>query len=695
MEFLLEIMTEELPSAHVRSALAQLEAKFRYELQNHQIGFRGLRLLGSCRRLVVTGDLDEGQPAVQEIVTGPPKAAGIAGDGSYSQAAKGFARSRGIPVESLEVIQTARGEYLGFRRIKTGRSTAGILRESIPQIIASLSFPKMMRWGERSLKFSRPIRALMCIFGEKTLPFSLDGLDSSDSTIGHTVHSPVRLRVKSFSEYMDMLAAHQVVIDPDERRRRILDQVGEKLAPLKAKLLPDEELLERLIYNTEFPLVFMGSFPEKYLSLPIEVLSTAMREGQRLFSVVKDKKQMPKFIGVADGPDDARSLIVKGNERVLLARLEDARFFWEHDMKVPLAERAAGLKNVVFQEKLGSYEDKVQRLKKVGAYLCDRADARKVKKDLIEAAGLCKADLLTDMVREFPALQGKMGGLYAKEAKRPPGVWQAIYEHYQPLSLDDDIPPSLTGALLSLVDKLDTVVGAIGIGTQVSGSSDPFGLRRAAHGVAKIIIDRRFSFSFHLLLDKTIAVLGDKPDRGRAETKNRCLDFFQGRLRFIYEKQGFRYDLINAALAPGIDNIYHSFLRVKALDALKSSPQFEPFILMCKRVNNILRGLPSFKVSPDLLSEKEERDLYSSFSIVRENVLPMLGRGDFAKAQTIIFKLQPCLNAFFDKVLVMAEDKKIRQNRLGLLGAVQKLLMQSADYSQIVVEGETSVPRKG
>ncbi|HEX2694473.1 MAG TPA: glycine--tRNA ligase subunit beta, partial [Acidobacteriota bacterium] len=453
-------------------------------------------------------------------------------------------------------------------------------------------------------------------------------------------------------------------------------------------IYPDDELLERLAYNVEFPFVFQGAFPERYLELPIEVLATAMREGQKLFSVVKDRKQLPVFLGIADAPEDPRGLIRTGNERVLKARLEDARFFWEQDTRKPLIERAVGLKNVVYQEKLGSYEEKVQRMRKIVAYLCDRTDSAKIKKEAVEAVGLCKADLLTGMVREFPSLQGKMGGLYAKAEGYPVAVHQAVYEHYRPASLEDEPPSSMTGALVSLADKIDSIVGAVGVGLQVSGSSDPFGLRRNAHGVCAIIIEKKLDLSFVLLLDKVLSVLGDKLLKPRAEVKAACLEFFEGRLRYIFEKQGFRYDLIEAALGPGIDRIAHSFRRVKALDGLKSSPDFEPFILMAKRINNILKDAPAYRLNPDLFVEKEERELHSNLVIIRDNAGPMIEKGDFARAQSIILRLRPSLNAFFDKVLVMAEDKKVRQNRLGLLQAIRKLLLEIADYSRVVVEGE-------
>jgi glycyl-tRNA synthetase beta chain len=694
MEFLLELLTEELPASHIRSALGQLEAGFRKELADARIDVASLRILATPRRLIVAGDLAAGQEDREETVTGPPMTIAKAPDGSLSPAGKGFARSQGVDEKLLESMTTPRGEYLGFKRKAKGTPTAEILKAAVPRVLGALTFPKMMRWAESPFRFSRPIHGLLCVFGGTPVETAFEGFKATDETVGHRIASPGPVKAAGFAEYRAALEKNFVIVDPDERKTMILAQIEAALAPLKAKIYPDPELLDDLTLNVEHPLVVLGSFPEAYLSLPLEVLSTAMREGQKLFSVVRDKKQLPHFLGVADAPEDAKGLIRRGNERVLRARLGDARFFWDQDRKAPLRERAAGLKNVVFQEKLGSYEDKAQRLKKIVSYLCDKVGAAEVKAAAVEAAALCKADLLTAMVKEFSGLQGRMGGLYAKQEGLPAAIHQAIYEHYQPGSLEDASPASLSGALLSLADKMDSIVGVLGVGIQVSGSSDPFGLRRNAQGVCKVILDKKLRFSFPLLLDKILAVYGDRLTLERAAVKSSCLEFFASRLRFMLEKRGFRYDLVGAALGPGIDQVYDVLPRVEALDSLKSSPQFEPFILMAKRINNILKGLPAAKVNPDLFVEKEERDLFSTFAIIRDNAQPMIVRGDYVRAQGIIFKIQPILNTFFDKVLVMAEDKKVRQNRLGLLQSINKMLLGIADYSQVVVEGDKSAKPK-
>lgn len=688
MEFLLEITVEEMPLAHVRTAMADLAAKLSGDLAAAGISRSGLRAFSTTRRLILTADLAAGQPDRDEFITGPPRAAAYAADGRPTPAALGFARSKGVDVAALQVVKTEKGEYVGVRKAVKGRSTAEILSASVPAAVKSLSFPKMMRWGTGSLRFSRPIRGVLCLLGGEVVSFSLDGLVSGSRTAGHKLHAPEAFEVRSFVEYRERLRECFVTIDAEERKASILRQIAALIEPAKAELYPDRDLLDKLANDVESPFVVMGSFPESFLELPLEVLSTAMREGQKLFSVVRSGRQLPVFLGVADAVGDPKGFIRSGHERVLKARLADARFFWEQDVKAGLKKRAPRLKQVVFQEKLGSYEDKAGRLEKIAAYLCGRIKACKTAKEVAVAAALCKVDLVTDMVREFPGLQGTMGGLYAEAEGFPPPVVRAIAEHYLPVSVEDPAPASLEGAILSLADKIDSIVGVVGIGIQTTGSSDPFGLRRNAQGFCKILLEKKINLSFDRLVEKTVAAYGDKLKRSKAEILEQLREFFTGRLRYLLEREGIRYDLINAALGAGLDDLYDAARRARALDALKSGPQFEPMILMAKRVNNILAGQTACSVNPDLFAEKAERELYAAFTIVKENVGPMVAKGDFLQAQKIVFRLQPVLNAFFEKVMVMAEEPKLRKNRLALLGSIRKTLLQIADYAQVVVEGE-------
>ncbi|MBN1271281.1 MAG: glycine--tRNA ligase subunit beta [Candidatus Aminicenantes bacterium] len=689
MDFLLELMTEEMPFEHITSGLDQIRNKMEAELRDSNVNVYRIISLGTCRRLVIQGDFSEKQEDLEDTIVGPPKAAAFSAEGIPLPPAEGFARSQGVDVADLSVIETRKGEYIGLKRVRSGKKTSDILADILPKILSSISFPKMMRWGTGSLRFSRPIRNLVCLFGEKIVPFSLESIDAGEKSKGHKILQPEVFKVRNYDQYKEDLKLRKVLIDPDERRKNILKQIEKLLVPLEGNLHPDKELLNKLVYDVEFPFAFFGEFPQEYLKLPLEVLSTALREGQRLFSVVQGKKQIPYFVGVADTSGDSKSLIKKGNERVLKARLEDARFFWRQDLKIPLKTRAKELNRILFQEDLGSYEEKISRIKKVASYLIKKLDAEKEKLYLTAAAELCKADLLTEMVNEFPSLQGKIGGLYAREEKYPSAVWKAIYEHYLPLGLEDGSPSTTAGAILSLSDKMDSIIGQLGVGIQVSGSKDPFGLRRAALGVCKIILDQKMSFSFPRLLDKVLKGYDEKLKIPAGEIKNYCLsEFFPDRLRYVFERQGFRYDLIAASMAADLENVFHAYLRLKALDSVKDSPAFEPMILIVKRVNNILRGQPSFRINPELLIEKEERELFTTFSIIKNNTRSLMSNGDFEKAQRIVFRMSASINKFFDKVLVMAEDKHLQRNRLALLQGISRLFLEIADYSKVVVAGE-------
>lgn len=695
-EFLLEVSTEEMPSSHVKAGLAQLKEKIGAELSAHRVSVGALETLGGCRRLVVRGEFAARQEDTEETVIGPPQASAFGPDGSPKPAALGFARSQGVDLTALKVVETPRGRYVGVRRTIAGRPTAEILTGLLPGIISSLVFPKMMRWGESGIRFSRPIKNIFCVFGNQPLAFSVDGLKASDRTTGHKLHCPRRFKVRRvahetlFEAYARQLREHYVLIRAEERRRIILGQAADRLLPIGAGLYPDDELLDKLSHDVEWPYVIQGEFSPEYLDLPIEVLSVAMREGQKLFSVVKEGRQLPLFIGVTDTPGDPEHLIQRGNARVLRARLEDARFFWQQDRRIPMAERRPALMNVVFQQRLGSYADKTERLIEIVADLCDELGLGALRADAVSAAGLSKVDLMTEMVREFPALQGKMGGLYARAEGYAEPVWRAVYEHYLPLSLEGPLPETPAGALLSLADKLDTIVGVLGLGVPVTGSSDPFGLRRNAHGVVRIILARGLNISLRKLVESTAARFRNegRQDRPLTEVIDACLGFFEQRLRYFFETQGIRYDLVNAVLAGGPDNLLFSRLKLEALDALKKSDEFLDMILMAKRVNNILRSAPPQAVRPELLTEPQEKELYLSLDRTAKVMGPMIAAGDFAGAQRQILTLRKPLADFFEKVLVLDEDPGRRQNRLGLLQAIQALLSKIADYSLVVVDGE-------
>lgn len=693
MEFLLEINTEEMPPDHVSGALEQLKTELEAELvaanvvgKNNRCGT--LSTYGTCRRLVIKGNLVAAQRDREEVILGPPKSIAFDENDNPRPPALGFARSQGVSVAELGVFSNQKGEYLGLKKVQQGRPVLAILKEVLPLIIGRLTFPKMMKWGENSFRFSRPIKNILCLLEGKLLPFSFENIPSTAYTFGHMLYAPQKIWPDSFKAYRESLKAQKVILSFAERKARIDKSLKKKLENFEAAYYPDDKLLNKLSMDVEYPYVFIGSFPDKYLRLPIDIISTAMREGQNLFSVIKGRKQLPLFAGVSDGCNDTKGLVKKGNERVLKARLEDARFFWEHDLKTPLKERTGALNRIVFQEELGSYAAKTDRIKKIAAYLTGKLDAADQKRFFAQAAELCKVDLMTDMVREFPSLQGKAGGLYARKEGYPAAVWKAVYEHYMPVNMEDSVPASLGGAVLAIADKMDSIVGVLGSGIEVSGAKDPFGLRRSAMGVCSIIIQKNLHFSFPRLLDKVLKVYGDKLALSAVEVKQYCLDFFKGRLEYIFKLADYRYDMINAVLEPGIESILFAHHKLKALNSLKDSTQFEQLILIAKRVNNILRDQPKYKLNPELLTEKEERELHTTYSIIDSNVRPLIARGEFSKAQRILLRIRSSVNSFFDNVLVMEKNKKTRNNRLALLQELSKLFSRIADYSQIVIAGK-------
>jgi glycyl-tRNA synthetase beta chain len=691
MEFLLEINTEEMPAAHVKSGLNQLEQGFKGRLKDADLVDEDqkpgeIKTFGTCRRLVIYGDIVSKQKSKQEVIIGPPKKAAFDKDNNPTAAAKGFAKSNKAKVSDLEIIKNKKGEYVGVKKTVKGKDAVGLLKKILPELISGVSFPKMMRWGKSSVRFSRPIKNILCLWEGKLVPFKVGDIPTTSHTYGHKLFFPEKIKVDSFEDYLSKLGQKKVIVDAESRKQKIEKQIKDKLSSLNAKVYPDEELLEKITYDVEYPFVFLGEFPEEYLKLPIDVLSTAMKVGQSLFSVVnKDGQQLPVFLGVTDGSPDSKSLVKKGNERVLKARLEDARFFWKHDLETPLKEKKDLLARIIYQEKLGNYEEKISRIKHIARFLAGQIGI-KDKKKLIQSAELCKVDLITEMVREFPSLQGKTGGLYAKEEGYPKQVWKAVYEHYKPVSQDDSPPSTMNGAVLSIADKIDSIVGAFGIGIEVSGSKDPFGLRRNAQGVCRTILNKKMSFSLARLVDETVNGYQNILIKSKQELTKQCHAFFQDRLHHLYERQGFRYDLVNAALGAGFDNIYFSLLRLKALDEIKDSSDFNSLIIVVKRVNNILRGQPKRRMEPDLLEEKEEIKLYTEYSALKEKILPLISTGDFSKAQKFILEIRSTIDNFFDHVLVMADDQKLRKNRLSLLRAISKLFSMVADYSQVVVD---------
>jgi glycyl-tRNA synthetase beta chain len=656
LPFLLEIGTEEIPDWMIPNALENLHLLF----EKLEIPHESVTLDATPRRLVLRVDgLPERQADSEERVLGPAKSA-------PPQAVAGFARKQGIKPEDLAVESTPKGEYYTFTRKIEGRRTVDILAQALPGIILGIYFPKTMYWtGRNGPRFIRPIRWIVALLGEEIVPFEIADVHSGNLTAGHRSLG-AREVVVTHANYVERLRDHYVILSAEERRVRIKDELADRFANLLVK--PDPALLETLVYLTEYPTPISGSFDPQFLELPEEVLVTVMRHHQKYFSVEDAAgKLAPQFVAVMNIPADPEGFVRSGNERVLRARFNDARFFWETGQKKSLVDRKQDLAHVTFQAKLGSYLEKSDRTVALTAELGGDAHAQR-------AAGLLKCDLTTELVKEFTELQGVVGGLYARAQGEPEPVWQAIYDQYKPAGLEDSIPRNRTGQIVSLADKLDTLRGCFAIGMVPTGSRDPFALRRAAQGVVKILVEGKLeltSWRGPAACDEgAAAVPGPAPDP--------LISFFEDRVKFYFrDHRGFAYDEVNAAMAAGWSNLPGLEARLIRIQNLRSSPDFEPLAASFKRIRNILEQAGSVDTSaavdPSLLDPGPETDLYAEYQRIAG--VPL---------ENAISKLRPKVDLFFDKVLVNAPDPRVRQNRLTLLNTLLREFSSIADFSEIV-----------
>ena len=650
MNFLLEIGAEEIPDWMIEPALKQLSDDFGKLLTANHLAGAVKAVDASPRRLTLWAEgLPDGQSDGEELVTGPPKSAGAG-------AANGFAKKQGVTLDALETLTTDKGEYFAYRKKMVGRATGVILAEALPNLILKLYFPKTMYWtGKGGPQFIRPIRWLVALLGSDVVKFEIAGVTSGSVTYGHRRLSKGPIPV-TYENYEQSLRENHVLVRAAERRKRILDGITK----LGANVKTDEKLLHVLTYITEWPSPIVGNFDESYLQLPKEVLVMVMRHHQKNFSVEKaDGGLSNQFVAVMNIDNDNEGIVQRGNERVVRARFNDAKFFWDVDQQRKLADRVEDLGKVTFQAKLGSYLEKSKRMVELAGELGGPDAAR--------AAGLAKADLTTEMVKEFTDLQGLVGGLYARVQGEPEEVAQAIYEHYKPLSMEDSIPSTKTGQAVGLADKLDTLRGCFSVGMAPTGSKDPFALRRAAQGVVKILIEGGWKVSLRKLLG------------GDAQLE----EFFLERLKYYFrEICGFKYDEVNAVIATGWDDVLDAHKRLLAIQAVRPTENFEPLAASFKRIKNIVTqaGFQSGTMNIALLSDDAEKELYAAAEALRGRLKGL----DYPASIVAIAGLRPVVDQFFAKVMVNAQDQSVRNNRLALLAGLLSEFSSIADFSEIV-----------
>jgi glycyl-tRNA synthetase beta chain len=702
-ELLLEIGVEELPYQFIAPALAALKTSAEQSLKDQRLGFQSVHTLGTPRRLtLVVQGLATRQTSMVKEAMGPSKSVAFDQAGQPTRAAMGFAAGQGVAVHELQIRQTPKGEYLCAVKEEQGRPANVVLEELLPQLIGKLSFPKAMRWNHTGVRFARPVRWLVALFGGATLPIKAAGIIGGNRTEGHRVLGNAKgLVVRDYESYLKGLERQGVIPDPHRRRRVIEDQIAVLCKKTGFRLNVDADLLDQAVYTTECPNVIIGSFKSAYLEVPQEILITSMKEHQGFFSLLNRDtgRLVAHFIAVANNQVKDMTLIREGNERVLAARLADAKFFFDEDRKAKLQARVKKLDGVTFHQKLGTMAQKQQRVRKLAGFIVSSLQPQDAKlKDVCErAADLCKADLLTGVVGEFPELQGIMGGEYAKHDGESDAVSQAIREQYLPRSIEGELPRTVAGQVLSLADRLDSIAAFFHVGLIPTGSEDPFALRRNATAIVRILLEGNLRINLGQLIDSARNHVIEDGFKGAQDSEQ------QGRRRmteFIFERvrhygrmvHQLRDDVIEAVLKPAHDkalNLVDFMLRMKALESVTTKPEFDPLIVGFKRAHRLVEKEQWDRKPVDLarFDHPTESSLYQATAEERGKMIAAMNRGDYGQALDGLVRLKPTIDAFFTAVMVNAEDPIVRSNRLSLLKEVDDLFMSFADFSQIVVQG--------
>lgn len=723
-DLLFELGTEELPAGVAPRALSALEGFLKKGLESRKLKFGQVRALGTPRRLtLIVEGLDERQQDSLLEIKGPNKKAAYDAEGKPTGALLGFARSQGVDASTLRSVQTDKGEYVMATKELKGEETSRILPEVIGEMLSRDFLPKSMRWGSHDISFSRPIHWILLLFGGEPVGFSYGHIKSSGVSFGHRflserVDSKLRpIKAASVESYLEGLEKAFVIADQAERKRIIAEGIEKAAGEAGGSVMPDEALLEEVAWLVEYPVVVRGSFDREFLDLPRDIIVNAMREHQRYFAVLDPKGGLlPYFITVANTLAKDMDVVRKGNERVLRARLNDAKFYYEQDIKRPLTEMAAKLKGVVFQAKLGTSFEKAERFTALALFIGARAglsrpveEGEKPSDYLTEsfnparfdraetdpglfqklvigrAAMLSKADLTSGVVGEFPKLQGIMGAVYARKGDEAPEVCSAVYEHYMPASSGGALPASIAGSVISIADKADTIAGCFGVGLIPTGAQDPYALRRQALGIIAVILEKDIRLTIDELADESLKLLAPKLKRPAAEVRSDVLEFFKERLRNQLLSQGLSHDSIDAVLSAPWSDLPDAVRRIRALEGFKSHPDAERLVTAFKRVSNILKSVEPGKGGPDpaLLAEPAEVSLYKASLEIAPVMEERRRRGEYAGAFEALASIKDRIDSFFDEVMVMVDDERIKENRLKLLGSVRGLYSGIADLSKL------------
>ena len=681
---LLEIGVEELPSRFGQTTLDQIENNLSKLLKEERINFDNIEKYATPRRLTfVINNIAEKASDLEEEVKGPAKKIAFDADGNFTKPALGFMKSKGLEESNVYFKQVGNAEYLFGTIRQEGKETSEVLKTIVPEAIKNVTFPKAMRWGGKNMRFARPIRWMVALLNDKVLDIDLEGIKSSNVTKGHRFLGEREFEVNSVEEYFEKLEKNYIVLDQHKRKEMIREQAIEVANSLGGEVELDDDLLEEITFLVEYPTAFYGEFDEEYVKLPKEVVTTPMKEHQRYFPVSKDGKLLPNFIAVRNGDSNRIDLVKAGNEKVLRARLADALFFYNEDIKKPLESFVDKLQTVVFQAKLGTVYDKTLRIEKLSKFILNELNMNESIDNTMRAAKLCKADLVTNMVFEFTELQGIMGRDYAKVNGENEEVCEGIFEHYLPRFAGDILPQTNAGIALSIADKLDSIAGFFAIGIKPSGSQDPYALRRQALGVLSILLDKKLSINLNKLIGAALDNYSNL-EFNKDEVLAQIDEFFVERVKNLFKDLGIRYDVIDAVLTNNLDDISDIHTRALELNRWLQKDELVEMLTAFNRVSTLAEKATSNIVKEELLKEDAEIKLYNSFKEIKANVESLLKDKKYNEALDAFATLRPLVDNLFDNVMIMDKDEAIKENRLGLLKQIYSTMLTICDLSKIV-----------
>lgn len=690
LELLLEIGTEEIPAGYLDNAANELKSLTEASLKENRISIGGeiLAYYTPRRMALVCPGLAERQEDYTQEVMGPPKKSAYDQDGNLTKAATGFAAKNGITVEAIKFIDTPKGEYLFVKRMIPGRPSIEVLAEVLPKLISRISWPKSMRWADIGYPFARPIHWVVALLGGKIVPFEIAGITSGNTTKGHRFMSPKTLEITGFQDYLKKMKENFVVINQEERRKTIEQAVSDKVKEVAGVQIDDSDLVVTVANLVEFPSAVCGGFDRSFLEIPAPVLITAMKKHQKYFAI-EDKagRLMPNFVAINNTIAKDTSVVTKGHERVLRARLSDASFFFKEDRKKPLLDRLNTLKDVIYQAKLGTSFAKVERFSTLAAEIAEQVAPE--KRDMaVLAARLCKCDLVTSMVTEFTELQGVMGREYALLDGHPEEVCSAIYEHYLPAKAGDELPKTVSGAIVGIADRMDTIAGFFAIGLEPTGAADPFALRRHALAIIRIIEDRGWDISLKELVSMALDLLGKEIEFDKDKAQGSILNFFRERYKNRMLTSGYDNDLIEAIISAGFDRLSELPLRMNQLKKfIEESGDFSALALTFKRVSNILKNQEMVRdVNETMFKDPTESVLWTAFKGIKDSIKALIADKKYFEALNMFAGLKKPVDDFFDGVEVLTkESDALRNNRVAILQNIAGLFLGLADFSKFSI----------